>query len=88
MKAQQLAASVLLLFANDSFGFQSSLHQVHRVGTSQSIVPAFPAMTKKSTRLVQMSDASAADPGAEKKGFFGKVRRSNSSWCRRAVGAE
>lgn len=77
MKAQQLAASVLLLLANDSFGFQSSLHQVRRVGTSQSIVPTFPAMTKKSTRLVQMSDASAADPGAEKKGILGKVRRSN-----------
>jgi hypothetical protein len=76
MKAQQLAASVLFLLADDSFGFQSSLHQVRRVGTSQTIVPTFPAMIKKSTRLVQMSDASA-DPGAEKQGILGKVRRSN-----------
>jgi hypothetical protein len=80
----QLAAALLLLLADTSFGFHShsqvKTHHQIRNGGSHSFnnhgVSSFSFKSidpKTSTRLVQMADASASADEGKKKGFLGKV---------------
>jgi hypothetical protein len=77
----QLAAALLLLLADTSFGFHShsQVKTQIRNGGSHSFnnhgVSSFSKSfdPKTSTRLVQMADASASADEGDKKGFLEKV---------------